>query len=214
MSLQEFLESTKGQIVIVAVILVLFLLILISGKKKKTDTKTLVVCAVLTALAMALSYVVLFRMPQGGSITLFSMVPIVLAGYFYGTRRGIMVGMAVGLLNLMFSPYVIHPMQMLLDYPIAFGALALGAPLRNKGGKMSLTWTYLVGVLCRYACAVLSGIIFFGEYAPEGFNAVTWSLWYNLTYLAVEGVITVVLLNIPQIRSMLERVRDEAIATN
>ena len=212
--LQAFFESTAGQITVVAVIVVLFLLILISGRKKKMDTKTMAVCALLTAMSMALSYVTLFRMPQGGSITLFSMVPIVLAGYFYGTRRGLMVGAAVGLLNLLFGPYVIHPAQMLLDYPIAFGALAIGAPLRDKCGKMSLTATYLVGVLGRYLCAVLSGVIFFGAYAPEGFNALTWSLWYNITYLAVEGVITVVLLNVPQIRSTFERIRDQAIAEN
>ena len=212
--LQAFVESTTGQVIIVVVIVALFLLILISGRKKKMDTKTMAVCALLTAMSMALSYVTLFRMPQGGSITLFSMVPIVLAGYFYGTRRGLMVGAAVGLLNLLFGPYVIHPAQMLLDYPIAFGALAIGAPLRDKCGKMSLTATYLVGVLGRYLCAVLSGVIFFGAYAPEGFNALTWSLWYNITYLAVEGVITVVLLNVPQIRSTFERIRDQAIAEN
>ena len=178
------------------------------------DTKTMAVCALLTAMSMALSYVTLFRMPQGGSITLFSMVPIVLAGYFYGTRRGLMVGAAVGLLNLLFGPYVIHPVQMLLDYPIAVGALAIGAPLRDKCGKASLTVTYLVGVFGRYVCAVLSGVIFFGAYAPEGFNAWTWSLWYNLTYLAVEGVITVVLLNVPQVRHAFEKIRDQAIAEN
>ena len=143
--LQAFVESTTGQVIIVVVIVALFLLILISGRKKKTDTKTMAVCALLTAMAIALSYIKVFTMPQGGSITLFSMVPIVLAGYFYGTRRGLMVGAAVGLLNLLFGPYVIHPAQMLLDYPIAFGALAIGAPLRDKCGKMSLTATYLVG---------------------------------------------------------------------
>ena len=212
--LQAFVESTAGQIIIAVVIVGLFLLILISGRKKKTDTKTMAVCALLTAMSVALSYITLFRMPQGGSITLFSLVPIVLAGYFYGTRRGLMVGATVGLLNLLFGPYVIHPAQMLLDYPIAFGALAIGAPLRDKCGKLSLTVTYLVGILGRYICAVLSGIIFFGAYAPENFNAVTWSLWYNLTYLAVEGAITVVLLNVPQIRSAFERIRDQAIAEN
>ena len=211
---QAFVESTAGQIIIAVVIVGLFLLILISGRKKKTDAKTMSVCALLTAMAVALSYIKLFTMPQGGSITLLSMVPIVLAGYFYGTRRGLMVGAAVGLLNLLFGPYVIHPAQMLLDYPIAFGALAIGAPLRDKCGKLSLTVTYLVGILGRYICAVLSGIIFFGAYAPENFNAVTWSLWYNLTYLAVEGAITVVLLNVPQIRSTFERIRDQAIAEN
>lgn len=212
--LQTFFESTAGQVFLVILIIVLFGLILIGDKKKKTDTKTLVICALLTALSVVLNYIVIFRLPQGGSVTLFSMVPIVLAGYFFGVRRGVMVGFCVGLLTLMFDPYIIHPVQMLLDYPIAFGALAIGAPLRDKCGKRSLTVSYLAGLFGRYLCAVLSGIIFFGAYAPESFNAVTWSLWYNLTYLAVEGVLTVVLLNVPQIRSAFERIRQQAVAGN
>ncbi|MEI3503054.1 MAG: energy-coupled thiamine transporter ThiT [Anaerovoracaceae bacterium] len=59
------------------------------------------------------------------------------------------------------------------------------------GQKHGLIKGYIFGVICRYICAVLSGVIFFGEYAPEGFNALTWSLWYNATYLAVEGAVTV-----------------------
>ncbi|MEA4922623.1 MAG: energy-coupled thiamine transporter ThiT [Eubacteriaceae bacterium] len=204
--LQGFFESTAGQITVVAVIVIIFILILISGKNKKTDTKALVTCAVLTALAVALGAITLFRMPQGGSITPFSMVPIVLAGYFYGVRRGVMVGMVVGLINLIFNPYVIHPMQLLLDYPIAFGALGLGAIFRNRE-KIGLAAAYLFGLLCRYICAVLSGVIFFGAYAPEGFSALTWSLWYNLTYLAVEGAASVIILSIPVVHTTFDRLK-------
>ena len=50
-------------------------------------------------------------------------------------------------------------------------------------------------------------MIFFGEYAPEGFNAFTWSIWYNFTYVAVEGAISVALLCIPQVKHMFERLR-------
>lgn len=210
MSLQEFFESIQGQVITTAVILILFFLIMISGKKKKMETKTLVVCAILTALSLVLGAITLFRMPQGGSITPFSMVPIVLAGYFYGIKRGVMVGMCVGLLNLIFNPYVIHPMQMLLDYPIAFGALALGAVFRNRE-KIGIIASYLFGVLCRYFCAVLSGVIFFGAYVPEGFSALTWSLWYNATYLSVEAAATVVILCIPAVRKTFERLKTQAL---
>ena len=158
--IQGFFESTMGQVITVAIILVLFFSILISGKKEKMGTKSLVICAILVALSVALGAITLFRMPQGGSVTPFSMVPIVLAGYLYGVRRGVMVGICVGLLNLIFNPYVIHPAQLLLDYPIAFGALALGGVFRNKE-RLSLPFAYLFGVCCRYLCAVLSGIIFF-----------------------------------------------------
>lgn len=194
-----------GQITVVGAIIILFAVILYSGKSKPIDTKALAVSALLVALAVILDQLVIFRMPQGGSITAFSMVPIAICAYFFGVRRGIMAGMCVGLIDLIFNPYVIHPVQLLLDYPLAFGALALGGIFAAK--KNGLIKGYVFGVFCRYICAVLSGVIFFGAYAPEGFSALTWSIWYNFTYIAVEGAISVVLLCIPQIKRMFERLK-------
>lgn len=205
MDLQVFFESTAGQVAVIAAIVVMFGIILYSGKGKPVDTRAVAISAVLVALSIILNQLVIFRMPQGGSITAFSMVPIVLCAYFFGVRRGLMAGMCVGLIDLIFNPYVIHPVQMLLDYPLAFGALALGGIFAAQ--KNGLIKGYVFGVFCRYICAVLSGVIFFGAYAPEGFSALTWSLWYNLTYLAVEGGITVVLMCIPQVRKMFERLK-------
>lgn len=205
MDIQTFFDSTIGQIAVIAAIIVLFGVILYSGKGKPADTKAVAVSAVFVALSIILNQLVLFRMPQGGSITAFSMVPIVLCAYYFGVRRGLMAGMCVGLIDLIFNPYVIHPVQLLLDYPLAFGALAFGGIFAAK--KNGLIKGYVFGVFCRYICAVLSGVIFFGAYAPEGFSALTWSLWYNLTYLAVEGVITVILLCVPQVRNMIDRLK-------
>ena len=110
----------------------------------------------------------------------------------------------------MFNPYVIHPIQMLLDYPLAFGALAFAGLI--KSGKYGLISGYAIGLSCRYLCAVLSGIIFFGQYSPEGFNAVTWSVYYNITYLGVEGALTVAVLFIPSIRKSIERLKAATLA--
>ena len=189
MNLQNFVESRAGQVLIVlAIILVLALITL--GEKSKTENKRDD-----------------FTMPQGGSVTLLSLLPIAVVTYLYGTKRGVMAGVALGLVNLIFSPYVIHPVQLLLDYPIAFGALGLGGALRN--GKNGLTKVYLTGVFARYFCAVMSGTIFFGAYAPKGFSAVTWSIWYNMTYIAVEAAITVVVINMPPVKSLFERLKNE-----
>ena len=157
------------------------------------------------ALSFVLSQIKLFEMPQGGSVTAFSMLPIVLVGYLLGPRQGILAGFALGLLNLIFGPYVIHPIQLLIDYPFAFGALGLSGFCRNM--DHGLIKGYLLGIFGRYVMAVLSGVIFFGEYAPEGFSALTWSLWYNLTYLAAEGAITIIILCIPAVRKALERLK-------
>ena len=208
MNLQGFVESRVGQVVIILVIVLMLVLITLGGKSKganrKVDIKAMTVSALLIAIAMVLSNVKIFTMPQGGSITLLSLLPIAVVTYLYGTKRGIIAGVALGLVNLIFGPYVIHPAQLLLDYPIAFGALGIGGAFRN--GKNGLTKVYVVGVFARYLCAVASGIIFFGSYAPKGFNAVTWSVWYNITYIAVEAAITIVVINMPPVKNLFERI--------
>ncbi len=207
--MQAFFESATGKVVIIAIIIVLLLLIAWSGSRfeKKTDIRALTVSAMMVALAMVLAQIKIFHMPQGGDVTLFSLLPVAVCAYLLGTRRGIIAGVCVGLITLITGPYVIHPLQLLLDYPIAFGSLGLGGIARN--GKNGLTKVYLIGLVCRYICAVLSGVIFFGEYAPEGFNALTWSLWYNLTYVAVEGAMTVLVINIPAVKNMFISLREQ-----
>ena len=206
-NLQAFFTSTKGQLLIVLVILILFGIILFFGKNKKMDAKVLSISALLVALSTALSYVVLFKAPYGGSVTLFSILPIVLAGYFFNVRIGLIVGMAVGFLNLLLNPYIVHPIQLLLDYPLAFGALGLGGILKKRG-EYSIIGVLWISILARYFCAFLSGVVFFGAYASKGFNPVTWSLVYNASYLSVEGIMTTVLLFVPIIRHTLARLKD------
>lgn len=206
--LQGFFESTTGQIISVAVLVILFAGVLLSGKKQKTNTKTTVVSALLVGLSIVLTRITIYSLPQGGSVSLFGMLPIVICAYFFGTRRAVMCGMCVGMIDLIFKPYVIHPIQLLLDYPLAFGAIGF-AGLIFMAKKDGLIPAYLFGVLCRYICAVISGVVFFGAYAPEGFSALTWSLWYNVLYLAIEAAGTVVLLLIPSVRYSLKRIKTE-----
>ena len=206
--LQGFFESTTGQIISVAVLVILFIGVLLAGKKQKTTTKTMVASALLVALSIVLSQITIYSFPQGGSVSLFGMLPIVICAYFFGTRRAVMCGMCVGMIDLIFKPYVIHPIQLLLDYPLAFGAIGF-AGLIFMAKKDGLIPAYLFGVLCRYICAVISGVVFFGAYAPEGFSALTWSLWYNVLYLAIEAAGTVILLLIPSVRHSLKRIKTE-----
>ena len=150
MNLQGFVESRVGQVVIILVIVLMLVLITLGGKSKganrKVDIKAMTVSALLIAIAMVLSNVKIFTMPQGGSITLLSLLPIAVVTYLYGTKRGIIAGVALGLVNLIFGPYVIHPAQLLLDYPIAFGALGIGGAFRN--GKNGLTKVYCGYLVC------------------------------------------------------------------
>lgn len=205
--MQAFFESTTGKIAVIVVIIILLMLIAMGGKDKKTDIRALTISAMMVALATVLGMIKVFTMPQGGAVTLFSILPVAVCGYLLGTRRGVMAGFCVGLINLIFGPYVIHPIQLLMDYPIAFGAVGLSGLVRNMSN--GLTKGYILGVFARYICAVLSGVIFFGEYAPEGFNAWTWSLWYNITYLAAEGILTVIVINIPAVKNMFQNFKSQ-----
>lgn len=210
-NLQGFLESTMGQIITIIVMVLIFVMILIPNKNdkaKKPDVKAMTISALMIALALGLGQIKLFNMPQGGSVTLLSMLPIVLCGYLLGTRRGVMAGICLGLLNLIFNPYVIHPVQLLIDYPLAFGAMGMSGIFKDK--KNGLTLGYIFGIFCRYICAVISGVVFFGSYAPEGFNALTWSLWYNITYIAAEGIITVIIINIPLVKNALQGLKKQS----
>ena len=201
-ALQSFFESVVGQISTVVVIFLLLVLVMRTNEKKN-DVSVLVRTSILLAIAFVLNHIILLKMPQGGSVTAFSMFAIFLAAYLFGPRQGILAGMAYGLLDLVLNPYVVHPMQLFLDYPLAFGAIGIGGLLRNE--KYGIITGYLLGVLGRYLVVVLSGIIFWGEYAAEGFNAVTWSFFYNMTYILPEAVATVAVLLIPQVRSVFDR---------
>lgn len=205
-ALQSFFESVPGQVLTVATIFLLLVLIMRSSKKKN-DVSVLVKSAILMGVAFVLNQVTLFRMPQGGSITAFSMFALFLVGYLFGPRQGILAGMAYGLLDLVINPYVIHPIQIFMDYPLAFGAIGIGAILRET--KQGMITGYLVGVLGRYLVTVVSGIIFWGMYAAEGFSAVSWSFFYNMTYMLPEAVATVATLLIPQVRQFFEKYKQE-----
>lgn len=200
--LQSFFESVLGQVSTVIVIFLLLVIIMkISGKKN--NVSIMVKTAVMIAVTFVLNQITLYRMPQGGSVTAFGMLPLFLISYLFGARQGILAGMAYGLLDLIVNPSVIHPIQLFMDYPLGFGAIGIGGIMRNK--SFGAIKGYLLGVLGRYTVVVVSGIIFWGMYAAEGFNAVTWSLFYNVTYILPEAIVTVAILLIPQVIQVFER---------
>ena len=200
--LQSFFESVPGQITTVAVIFILLLLVMRTNKKTN-DVSVLVKTSILLAVTFVLNQVTLFRMPQGGSVTAFSMFALFIVSYLFGPRQGILAGLAYGLIDLVINPYVIHPVQLFMDYPLGFGAIGIGGLLRNTNKGM--IQGYCLGVLGRYLVVVLSGIIFWGIYAAEGFDAVSWSFFYNMTYILPEVVATVAILSIPKVRNVFDR---------
>ena len=179
-----------------------------AGYGSSLDTKKMVFCAMAIALATVTSFIRFAQLPFGGSITLFSMFFVAMVGWLYGPKLGLITGLAYGVLQLITGPYIYAPLQVILDYPLAFGALGLsGFFWRRKNG---LIIGYVVGVAGRYICHVLSGYIFFAEYAPEGMNPMAYTLGYNLTYILPELIATVVILCIPSVMKALVQVKAEA----
>ncbi len=143
----------------------------------------------LIALAGALHLVRLFQLPFGGSITLGSMIPILLFSLRRGAKPGILAGTMFGFIVLIEEPFIFHPFQVFLDYPLAFGLLGLaGIFKRNPIAGVA------VAISGRFVAHYLSGIIFFAEFAPEGINPYLYSALYNGSFLSVEFAISGILI--------------------
>lgn len=157
--------------------------------KQFTNTRVLAEASLAIALAFVLGLITVFRMPFGGSISL-EMIPLILLAMRQGWRVGITAGVVYGFLNLAISPFVVHPIQVLLDYPLAFGALGL-AGLFPPTARGTILGT-LVAVSARFVCHFLSGVVFFASYAPEGWNPYLYSAAYNTAYLIPSLVLALV----------------------
>lgn len=208
---------TTGGYILTAIILAGLLVIASVAAKKKTDrkgnrsmsTKQLVFCAMSIALGCVTSMLKLYEFPFGGSVTLCSMLFICLPGYFYGLTAGLLSAAAYGVLQFLLEPYILFPVQVIVDYLLAFGGLGLsGIFSRANYGLMK---GYVVGIIGRYIFAVISGWLFFGEYAWKGWAPLPYSLAYNGAYIFAEGAVTIIILMIPSVSKALGRVKEMAI---
>lgn len=189
--------SLIGMVVSAVVILaVLVALWFVGDKRKLNDTRSIVYGAVAMALAFVLSYARLFKLPNGGSITFASLLPLMIYCCMFGTRRGLIVCSLYGVLQALQDPYIIHPMQFLLDYPLAFGLIGVSGIFMEKGVfKEKKILAFLLGgvvaVLLRYICHVCSGTFAFAEYTDFK-AALAYSLGYNATYVFADMAISLV----------------------
>lgn len=166
--------------VLVAAIAVLALL---GEKPSDYNTKSLTYAAICIAASFALSYVKFFSLPQGGSVTFASLLPLALYSYMFGTRKGVLAGIVYGLLQFIQSPQPYQMMQILLDYPIAFGAIGLagiGRKMKFLHGNVFAEFTVgtTIAVLFRYVSHVVSGYFVFYTWAGDQ-NPLAYSLAYN-----------------------------------
>ena len=165
-------------------------LALILGKKerKEFDSKSVTYAAICIAMSFALSFMRLVRLPQGGSITPASLLPIMLYACMFGVKKGVFVGFTYGLLQAFQDPNVLHPAQFLLDYPIAFAWIGLAGLFAHfksleKYPKLQFAIGGTLGGIGRFFMHFLSGGFAFGAFAPEGTPVLVYSFLYQAGYV-------------------------------
>ncbi|MBQ4257577.1 MAG: energy-coupled thiamine transporter ThiT [Clostridia bacterium] len=175
-----------------------------SNEQNRSLVLRLTESALMIAFATLLSMMKFFEMPQGGTVTPFSMLPLCIIAYRYRTRWGLVAGSAFGLLqmilgmkNLSYASSILALVCIILfDYLIAFGVLGLGGLFRGKLGNnqaIELSLGVLLVCILRFACHFISGWAVWGVWAPEGTPAWLYSLGYNASYMIPETVITMIM---------------------
>lgn len=224
--LSKFTSGNRAGMIIsfIVMALVAILVPLFLGKKhdiKDSDrTRSIVYASIAVALTFSLSYIRFVRFLYGGSITLVSALPILIYSYMFGIRKGVIAGFVAGVLRAVQDPFVVHAMQFLLDYPLAYALMGLSGIFRELNtfkrfsGKTRSILNFVLGsavaIALRYLCHVLSGIFVFTVIFPmqwEGMTPVPYSIVYNLIVvvdLAIAGAVgALVLINKPA-RDMIE----------
>jgi thiamine transporter len=157
-----------------------------SKPRIESRTQILAEIAIFTALSTALSLITFVVFPEGGSVTLASMVPIIWLALRRGPKVGLFIGVVYGLVQLAVMPQIYFLPQVFLDYPLAFGCLGLAGFFQKRWMLLGV----VVAVTGRFIMHLISGALFFASYAPVGMNPWVYSAIYNGSYMLPELVIT------------------------
>lgn len=181
--------GATGWITIFTLVVLAAIVIGMSVSRKTWNAKSLAFAALSIALSFILSYIKIFRMPNSGSVTLASMLPLMLFAASYGVGPGLLAGAAYGLLQYLQGGWFVHPIQFLLDYPLAFALIGLAGLYKympKAWSQWSIYAAMVLGALGRCLSATLAGI-FYWETAPWA------SLVYNGAYLVPDTLICIAL---------------------
>ncbi len=191
----------------VAIALIIVTIFIVLNKKSgglKWDTRMVTYGAVCIALSFILSYIRLWHMPQGGSITAASMLPMLLYGYMAGPLWGLVAGIAYAILQCLQDCYFLSIPQFFFDYIFPFLAIsALSGVFKTKNKTVNIFCGFTLAIIVRYACHVFAGIVFWAEYAP--YNPVLYSLAYN-SFVFIDAIPCYILVTIPSIQRLFKRI--------
>ena len=150
----------------------------------------------------------IYRLPNaGGSISLGSMIPIMLISFIYGPSIGLFTGFIFGVFKLILDPYILNPIQVLFDYPLPFMAVGVAGFFKNK--YLGAT----IGMVLRFVFHFISGVVFFGSYAPSGISPIIYSLAVNGFAVGGELLICLILLAFLPIERLIKTLKSNIMST-
>lgn len=174
-----------------------------SNSSNKEKILTIVTAGVCVALSVVLSNIKLFEMPMGGSVTAASCLPLIVFAMAFGPVWGIVASLVYAVIQTILGmEWFVTPFQMFLDYGLGYASLGITgfAALKNEdrlkikspikrfasAGIVKAIIFTVISYVVRWFCSVLSGVIFYAEYAPEGMNPWVYSMSYNGSFLAAD----------------------------
>lgn len=189
-AVEKFGETPlRGWIVFITLLITGAVLLVVTKTRKQWTTKTIAYAALSIALAFVLSCIRLFRMPNGGSVTPASMLPILLFSAAFGIGPGLLTGMAYGVLQCIQGGGVAAAggfAQFALDYLLAFTVLGLAGLTKYIKNDWGLYAAMAIAIIGRLICHTLAGVLFW--------NTELWaSFVYNISYIGPELVICMIL---------------------
>lgn len=171
---------------------------------KNKNMRALAECAILIAVGTILAQIKIYRLPQGGSVTAFSMVPFIIASYRHGTRWGLFTGLANAIFQILLGGIYPPPAgtasaliaSIMLDYVLAYVFLGFADCFATpfKASHPAFAYAFGAGIVCflRFLCAFLSGWLIWGDVGMTTIEAVSYSIGYNGAYLLPETVVTII----------------------
>lgn len=169
---------------------------------KQQKIRRLVESALMIALSTILAELAVIKFPYGGSVTVFSQLPVIIISYRYGMKWGAGTGLAMALIQMIFglenfsyvSGIVAYLILLFGDYIIAFTALGLGGMFRNKikNQALGLTLGSIVVTTVRFICHFITGVTIWGDYSNGASSVWIYSLTYNGGYMLPELIITAI----------------------
>ncbi len=171
---------------------------------KKSNVHAMVECALMIALGTVLSLITIYKMPWGGSVTLFSQLPLIIVSLRWGTKWGLLTGFVNSLLQMLlgFAPPPTATLLafigvIMLDYVLAFTSLGSASLFANFTKKPALNAVIASVIVCilRFLCSFFSGVLLWGSYQSyydwaDGMSVWLYSLIYNGTYMLPELILT------------------------